>query len=58
VGNGKLKELWEKEGVEKKYESSSWAQSRSKIQKRRQLNDFERFKVLRLRKQVCLSPME
>lgn len=38
--------------MEQKWEESSWAKKREQREKRRGLNDFERFQVLRLRKQV------
>jgi large subunit ribosomal protein L14e len=52
IGSGALKGKWESAEVEKKWEESAFAKSRAKSAKRRQLNDFERFKVMRLRKQV------
>lgn len=52
-GHAALKAAWEKAGVEKSWESSAWAQNRERSSKRKQLTDFERFKVMRLRKQVC-----
>lgn len=55
AGTGALKKVWEKEQVEKKWEASAWAQNRERRQKRRALTDFERFKVMRLRKQVGTS---
>lgn len=52
AGTGALRKAWEKAEVEKKWEESAWAQTRERRQKRRALTDFERFKVMRLRKQV------
>ena len=52
IGNGPLKGKWKKAKVDEQFESSAWAQSRKQKERRRQLNDFERFKVMRLRKQV------
>ena len=52
IRNGPLKNKWEEAEVEKQWEDSSFAQSRAKSAKRRALNDFERFKVMRLKKQV------
>ncbi len=46
---------WEKNEVQKKWDESVWAKRREQREKRRGLTDFERFKVLRLRKQVGLS---
>lgn len=57
IGTAPLKAAWEKAEVEKKFETSSWAQGRARIAKRKQLNDFERFKVMRLRKQVCFQSL-
>ncbi|KAL1311339.1 hypothetical protein AAFC00_001515 [Neodothiora populina] len=51
-GHGALKAAWEKAGVEKSWENSAWAQNRERSSKRKQLSDFERFKVMRLRKQA------
>ena len=52
IRNGPLKNKWEEAEVEKQWENSSFAQSRAKSAKRRALTDFERFKVMRLKKQV------
>ena len=52
AGNGAVRAAWEKAGVEKTWENSAWAQNRERSVKRKQLTDFERFKVMRLRKQV------
>ncbi|KAF2404761.1 60S ribosomal protein L14-B [Trichodelitschia bisporula] len=52
IGNGALKSAWKAAEVEKKWESGVFAQRRAQSAKRRSLNDFERFKVMRLRKQV------
>ncbi|KAK5006269.1 hypothetical protein LTR16_005434, partial [Cryomyces antarcticus] len=50
-GTGALKALWEKHGVESTWDNSAWAKNRDRSAKRRALTDFERFKVMRLRKQ-------
>lgn len=52
VGNGPLAKKWEEAEVDKKWEASSWAKGRAQNDKRRNLTDFERFKVVKLRKQV------
>jgi len=52
AGTGPTKTLWEKEQVESKWNNSTWAKTRENVVKRRALTDFERFKVMRLRKQV------
>ena len=49
---GAVKAQWEKAGIEAKWQESAWAKKRSQKERRRQLTDFERFKVLRLRKQA------
>jgi large subunit ribosomal protein L14e len=52
IGNGPLRKKWEEQEIEKKWEETQFAKNRVKSAKRRALNDFERFKVMRLRKQV------
>lgn len=52
AGTGSIKKSWKAADVDGKWSASSWAQSREKSKRRRELSDFERFKVLRLRKQV------
>ena len=52
AGRGAVKKAWEKQEVEKKWEESAWAKRREQRQKRRNLSDFERFQVLKLKKQV------
>ncbi len=49
---GAVKKLWEKAGIEEKYEEGTWAKKQVKKDRRRALTDFERFKVVRLRKQA------
>ena len=51
-GVGHVAKKWEEHKVQQKFDESSWAQKRAAIQKRRGLNDFERFKVMKMRKQV------
>jgi large subunit ribosomal protein L14e len=41
----------DKEGVVAKWESSTWAKKRAAMEKRRSLNDFERFSVMVTKKQ-------
>merc|ERR1712230_289196 len=41
----------EKAGIEAKWQESAWAKKRSQKERRKALTDFERFKVMRLRKQ-------
>lgn len=50
--NGVVKKFWEASEVEKKFSESAWSKNKDRIAKRRALTDFERFKVMRLRKQV------
>ncbi|ORX96029.1 60S ribosomal protein L14 [Clohesyomyces aquaticus] len=52
AGNGAVKALWEKEKVDAQYAESNWAKKRAQFHKRKALNDFERFKVMKLRKQA------
>ncbi|MCJ1443896.1 MAG: hypothetical protein MMC23_004396 [Stictis urceolatum] len=52
IGHGPLKKAWEKHEVDSKWTESSAAKSKAKREKRRQLTDFERFKVMKLRKQA------
>ncbi|KAH7409489.1 60S ribosomal protein L14 [Cadophora sp. MPI-SDFR-AT-0126] len=49
---GVVKALWEKAGIEAKWQESAWAKKRSQKERRKALTDFERFKVMRLRKQL------
>jgi large subunit ribosomal protein L14e len=49
---GVVKRAWEEAGVESKWSQSSWAKKRDQRERRRALSDFERFKVMKLRKQV------
>jgi large subunit ribosomal protein L14e len=49
---GVVKSQWEKAGIEAKWQESAWAKKRNQKERRRALTDFERFKVMRLRKQA------
>lgn len=53
AGRGPVAKAWEQNEVEQKWDESAWAKRRAWREKRRNLSDFERFKVLRLTKQVC-----
>lgn len=53
AGTGPVKKLWEKHEIDQKWEESSWAKKAGRQEKRKGLSDFERFKVMRLKKQVC-----
>jgi large subunit ribosomal protein L14e len=48
---GAIKKAWEKSEIDKKWKESNWFQSRQKIERRKALTDFDRFKVMRLKKQ-------
>ncbi|KAK6189627.1 ATP synthase d subunit [Pestalotiopsis sp. IQ-011] len=48
---GVVKKFWEKAEIDAKWKESSWAKSKDQKEKRRNLTDFDRFKVLRLKKQ-------
>lgn len=48
---GACKAAWEKAGIDAKWAESAWAKKIAQKERRRALTDFERFKVLRLRKQ-------
>ncbi|KAF3008862.1 hypothetical protein E8E13_010985 [Curvularia kusanoi] len=52
TGVGHVAKKWEEHKVQQKFDESAWAKKRAALQKRRQLNDFERFKVMKLRKQA------
>lgn len=52
AGRGPVAKAWEKAEVEKKWDESAWAKRREQREKRRNLSDFDRFKVLRLKKQA------
>ncbi|CAL3964170.1 unnamed protein product [Diplocarpon coronariae] len=49
---GIVKAHWTKAGVEAKWQESAWAKKRNQKERRKALTDFERFKVMRLRKQA------
>ena len=53
AGRGAVAKAWEKAEVENTWDESAWAKRREQREKRRNLSDFDRFKVLRLKKQVC-----
>ncbi|CAF9919543.1 hypothetical protein IMSHALPRED_004652 [Imshaugia aleurites] len=52
AGRGPVAKAWEETQVEKKWDESAWAKRREQREKRRNLSDFDRFKVLRLKKQA------
>ncbi|KAL8707981.1 MAG: hypothetical protein Q9220_007061 [cf. Caloplaca sp. 1 TL-2023] len=52
AGRGPVAKAWEKAEVESKWDQSAWAKRRDQRGKRRALTDFERFKVMKLKKQA------
>lgn len=52
AGTGPVKKLWAKNEIDGKWAKSSFSQRTDRSERRKNLSDFERFKVLRLRKQV------
>lgn len=52
AGRAPVAKAWKEQKVDEKWDESAWAKRRDRREKRRALTDFERFKVLRLRKQV------
>ncbi|KAK3671539.1 hypothetical protein LTR78_008639 [Recurvomyces mirabilis] len=52
IGHTGLKKVWEKEDVEGKFNNSAYAKNKARFARRKQLSDFERFKVMVLRKQA------
>ena len=54
AGTGPVSKLWEKEEIDKKWSESGAAKRRKQQHTRKNLTDFERFKVMRLKKQVSV----
>lgn len=54
AGRAPVAKAWKEQKVDEKWDESAWAKRRDRREKRRALTDFERFKVLRLKKQVRL----
>ena len=52
AGTGAVKKLWEKHEIDSKWAESSWAKKREQQDRRKNLSDFERFKVMRLKNQA------
>lgn len=52
AGTGPVSKLWEKEEIDKKWSESGTAKKREQQIRRKNLTDFERFKVMRYKKQV------
>ena len=49
--HAQLKKQWEKSEIDAKWKETNWAKKRDQIARRSALTDFERFKVMRLKKQ-------
>jgi large subunit ribosomal protein L14e len=52
AGTGALRKLWEKQELDSKIAASTFAKKREQQERRSNLSDFERFKVMRLKKQA------
>ncbi|KAK8073788.1 60S ribosomal protein L14 [Apiospora phragmitis] len=48
---GTVKKFWEEAQIDAKWKESSWAKRKEQNERRRVLTDFDRFKVMRLKKQ-------
>lgn len=46
-----LRKCWEKSEIDAKWKESNWAKKRAQMERRKNLTDFDRFKVMRLKKQ-------
>jgi large subunit ribosomal protein L14e len=55
IRSGPLLKKWQEADVDAKWVESKPAKARAKTERRRQLTDFERFKVMILKKQVSKS---
>ncbi|KAI0838217.1 ribosomal protein L14-domain-containing protein [Hypoxylon sp. FL0890] len=51
VRTGTLKGAWEKAEIDAKWKESKWAKRKDQTERRKALTDFDRFKVMRLKKQ-------
>ena len=52
AGTGALRKVWEKQEIDNKIKQSTFTKKREQQERRSNLSDFERFKVMRLKKQV------
>ncbi|KZZ93614.1 60S ribosomal protein L14-B [Ascosphaera apis ARSEF 7405] len=52
AGTGPVRKLWAKNEIDAKWAESSYSKKKEQADKRRNLTDFERFKVMRLKKQA------
>ncbi len=48
---GTLKRFWETAEIDKKWQESKWAQRSQRTERRKALTDFQRFQLLRAKKQ-------
>ncbi|KAK0613092.1 ribosomal protein L14-domain-containing protein [Bombardia bombarda] len=48
---GAVKKAWEAAGIDQKWAEGNWAKKQLKQERRQALTDFDRFKVMRLKKQ-------
>lgn len=48
---GAVKSAWEKAEIDSKWKAGNWAKKQEQQERRRSLTDFDRFKVMRLKKQ-------
>jgi large subunit ribosomal protein L14e len=46
-----VKKHWEKNEIDSKWKETNWFKRRQQMQRRKELTDFDRFKVMRLKKQ-------
>jgi len=51
AGSTPVSKAWEKAGVKAKWDESAWAKKMVSTERRKALNDFERFQVMILRKE-------
>lgn len=58
AGTGPVRKAWQANEIDGKWAKSSYAHKAERAERRKNLNDFERFKVMRLRKQVCCLSAE
>ncbi|KAK4042481.1 ribosomal protein L14-domain-containing protein [Parachaetomium inaequale] len=49
--SGAVKKAWEAAGIDAKWNESNWAKKQLQQERRQSLTDFDRFKVMRLKKQ-------
>lgn len=48
---GAVKKAWEAAGIDAKWSETNWAKKQQQQERRQSLTDFDRFKVMRLKKQ-------